>query len=312
MGPENASNGPPREEPEPTRTLPLEQLLGHAVRALADAGIEQPRREARLLLAHALGLDRDAILRLARDHPIVSGPFLALIARRAGHEPLALITGRRGFWSLDLAVDRSTLIPRPDTESLIESALACRPDRARIRTILDLGCGTGALLLAALREYSDAFGVGIDRAQPACRLARRNAGANDLAARAAFACADWAAPLDAEFDLVLSNPPYIETAAIPGLMPEVARHEPALALDGGPDGLDAYRALIPALARLLAPDGLAILEIGSGQADAVTALATRAGLAAVHRGHDLSGTIRAICLSRGAPTKSVGSRAGVG
>ncbi len=293
--------------------VPLTTLLDEASSTLAGAGIEQPRREARLLVAHALGLTADALLRLPPAGIVPAAPARALVARRAAREPLAFITGTAGFWTLDLAVGPSTLIPRADSEALIEAALALRPGRDRIRAILDLGCGTASLLLAALSEYRSAFGIGVDRAEAACRLARANTARTGLAGRAAIVCGDWAGMLDARFDLVLSNPPYVETGHIDTLMPEVGRHEPRLALDGGADGLDAYRALMPVLDRLLAPGGLALLEIGAGQDAAASCLAEASGLAIVDRHHDLTGLIRVLALARPDPSpKTVGSRISLG
>ena len=274
----------------------MAELLADAAGVLAAAGIEAPRREARLLLAHAAGLDQSALLRDMHTPRDVPG-FAALVGRRAAREPLALITGRQGFWSLHLEVSADTLIPRADTETLIEAALAACAGRI-VRRVLDLGTGTGALLLAVLTELPGATGVGIDRAEGAARLARRNAIALGLADRAAFLCGDWATAIDAQFDLVLSNPPYIESAAIAGLMPEVAEFEPRRALDGGPDGLDAYRAIAAALPGLLAPDGVAVLELGLGQADAVSAIAAAQGLASAGLHDDLSGIARALVLRR--------------
>jgi release factor glutamine methyltransferase len=219
-----------------------------------------------------------------------------LLARRIAHEPLALITGHREFWSLDFAVSGATLIPRPDSETLIEAALVALPDRTRVRRVLDLGTGTGCLLLAALREYPVSFGIGTDRSAAACLLARSNAAMLGMDNRSAIVCADWAAPLAGRFELILCNPPYIATDDLPGLMPEVARFEPASALDGGPDGLSAYRRIVPDLPRLLAPDGIAILELGLGQAAAVGALADGVDLVARTRA-DLAGIPRALLLS---------------
>jgi release factor glutamine methyltransferase len=218
---------------------------------------------------------------------------------RAAREPLAQITGHREFWSLDFAVTADTLVPRPDTETLIEAALAAFPARAAVRRVLDLGTGTGCLLLAALHEFPDAFGVGVDRVPAAAALAARNAAALGMADRAALLCADWASALAGRFDLVLCNPPYIPAAEIAGLMADVALYEPASALAGGADGLDAYRAVLPVLPGLLEPGGVAVLEIGQGQAGAVTALAARnrlaEGLASGPRA-DLAGIARALVL----------------
>lgn len=283
--------------------MPLATLLAEGTARLAAAGVEAPALEARLLLAHALDRPHGAFLALARDALVPAGRFRALLARRAeDRAPLAYLVGARGFWTLDLRVSPATLVPRADTETLIEAALALRPDRAAVRRILDLGTGTGALLLAALSEYPDAFGIGVDRVEDAAILARDNARRAGLAGRAAMSCGDWATALaDAAFDLVFCNPPYIESGAIAGLMPEVARHEPRSALDGGADGLDAYRALAPQLGRVLAPGGLAVLELGAGQAPAVEAIAAAAGLARAALRPDLSGTARALVLERTQP-----------
>jgi release factor glutamine methyltransferase len=210
---------------------------------------------------------------------------------------VAHLLGTREFWSLPFAVSPATLIPRPDSETLVEAAIEAFPDRRQVRRILDLGTGTGCLLLAALTEFPGAVGTGTDRVPEAAALARRNAAALGLAGRARFLVADWAGPLAGRFDLVLGNPPYVERGAIPGLAPEVARHEPASALDGGADGLDAYRALAAALPRLLAPGtGRAVLELGQGQRPAVEALARAAGLAPLGCRPDLGGTDRALVL----------------
>ncbi|MCX8134538.1 MAG: peptide chain release factor N(5)-glutamine methyltransferase [Roseococcus sp.] len=270
-------------------------LLCAAGAALRAAGIETPRLDARRLLAHALGCTPEALLREPRA-PVPSAQaaaFRALIARRAARAPVALLTGRAGFWTLDLEVSAETLIPRPDSEALVEAVLAS--GRAP-RRVLDLGTGTGALLLAVLREFPAARGVGVDLRPGAAALAARNAARHGLAGRASFLAGDWAAALHARFDLVLSNPPYIPSAEIAGLMPEVAAHEPPSALDGGPDGLAAYRALCAALPGLLAPGGLAVLELGAGQAGAVAALAEAAGLRVAGQREDLGGVPRAILL----------------
>ena len=277
--------------------LTIAQALRAATASLAAAGIEAPRRQARLLLAAATGRTPEALLRDS-DQTFDATAYVALVARRAAHEPLALILGHREFWSLDIEVCADTLIPRADSETLIEAALAARPDRASVRRVLDLGTGTGCLLLAALTEFPAAHGIGIDRVAAAATVARRNATRLGFAARADFLVGNWAEAIAGRFDLVLSNPPYIETATIATLMPEVARHEPASALDGGADGLACYRALIPALPGLLASDGVAIIELGAGQAPATIALAHAAGLGASTRA-DLAGIARALVLRAG-------------
>ena len=277
-------------------------LLGWAEDRLRAAGIEAPRREAVLLLAHGLGVDAGSMRLRDRGGPVGAGDgarFRDLVVRRAGRVPLAHITGTRGFWTLDLAVSDATLIPRPDSEALIDGLLALRPDREAPLRMLDLGTGTGCLLLAALSEYPRAWGVGVDLSPGACGLAAANAAASRLDGRSAFLCSRWGAALAAgsrRFDLVLSNPPYVRTGAIAALMPEVARFEPVLALDGGADGLDAYRSILPEVADLLASDGLAILELGIGQLDEVRDIAAAAGLVFVSARTDLGGVARAIAL----------------
>jgi release factor glutamine methyltransferase len=274
--------------------LPVAQALRQGAARLAAAGIDTPQREARLLLGHAIGT-LPAELPLHADATIPTDDFDALVARRAAREPLALITGRQEFWSLDLAVSRDTLVPRADSETLIEAALAAFPARDAVRRVLDLGTGTGCLLLAALHEFPLAFGVGIDCVPAASALARRNAASLGLTERAAFLCGDWASALAAQFDLVLCNPPYISAAEVATLMPEVVLHEPVSALSGGPDGLDAYRAVAAGLPSLLAPGGAAILELGLGQAPAVIAFAEALGFATSLRA-DLAGIARALVL----------------
>jgi release factor glutamine methyltransferase len=271
-------------------------FLCQAGQVLRAAGIEAPRQEARIMLAHAMACREEDLLRDPRAPvpPLAAAAFGRILGRRAAHEPMAHLLGRAGFWTLMLEASPATLIPRGDSEAVVEAALAAFDPPSRIRRVLDLGTGTGALLLAVLAECPEATGVGVDLSADAAALARRNAAANDLAGRAAFLCGDWAASIAGRFDLVLSNPPYIETAAVPLLMPEVARFEPTLALDGGPDGLDAYRHLMAALPGVLAPEGRAVLEIGQGQRPAVEALACAAGLAPVSARRDLGGIERAL------------------
>jgi len=296
---------------DPASGQAVADLVHGAAGVLRAAGIDNPRLEARLLLAHATGVPVAALLRdpQRRVHP---AGFDTLLARRAAHEPLAYIVGRREFWSLDFAVSPATLIPRPDSEALIEAALTAFAHRRPPDCVLDLGTGTGCLLLAALHEFAAAFGVGVDRSPEAARLAAANAAALGMAGRAAFLCGDWTAALNARFDLVLCNPPYIPTSDIGGLMPEVAGHEPRDALDGGADGLAAYRRIVPSLPARLRPDGVAVLEVGTGQAEAVSALAREFGLAATTR-PDLAGIARAVVLqSASVMQKPVGMKAGAG
>ena len=218
--------------------------------------------------------------------------FAALVERRAAGEPIAYITGRREFWSLDLIVTPDVLIPRPDSETLIEAARGLLAPGAAPR-ILDLGTGSGALLLAALSQWPRGWGLGVDRSARALAVARANAATLGLAPRAAFVQADWGAALAPGWDLVLANPPYIATGAALG--PGVAGHEPYAALFAGADGLDCYRRIVPDLPRLLAPGGIAIIEIGYDQAPAIAALAASAGLSSRIE-HDLAGRDRAVVL----------------
>ena len=255
---------------------------------LAEAGIENPRREARILLAAAHGTDAAGLL--ARD-TVDPARYEKLVARRIAREPMAYITGYKEFWGLRFAVSPATLIPRPDSETLVEAALALPWN-----TVLDLGTGTGCLLLAVLHERPNAWGLGVDISPDAAALARQNARALGLEARAMFIAGHWAEAVARPFDLVLANPPYIPAAEIAELMPEVARFEPASALAGGEDGFAAYREIIAALPRLLAQNGAAVLELGAGQAQNMSRMAAETGfLARTQR--DLTGTERALILT---------------
>jgi release factor glutamine methyltransferase len=265
--------------------------------ALRAAATRIDRLDAEVLLAHLLGVDRGTLL-LRQDIGIDVEAFQLLVMRRELDEPVAYITGRREFWSLDLAVTPDVLIPRPDSETLIEAAIAAFPAAGPAR-ILDLGTGSGALLLAALSQWSAATGLGIDRSVPALAVASGNAGRLGLAPRAAFRGGDWGQGLDERFDLILSNPPYVEDEA--ELSRDVRDHEPASALFAGADGLDDYRRLLPQLPGLLAPGGVAIVEIGASQAAAVLALAVAAGLAGDVR-QDLSGNDRCLVLQPNPPS----------
>lgn len=262
---------------------------------LKAADIDQPHREARVLLAYALDVDQAAII----GHPerTVSDPeiYLALIDRRARGVPTAQLLEQREFWSLPFRVTPDTLIPRPETETLVESALAALTERnLAAPTILDLGTGTGCLLLSLLSESAGATGVGVDRSAAAVAIARHNAERLGLADRAQFLVADWASALAGRFDLVVSNPPYIASGEIEGLEPEVAQHEPRLALDGGIDGLACFRTLAQELPRLLRPGGLVFLEVGLGQWQAVADLLETAGLTVSEPIRDLAGISRCV------------------
>jgi len=251
------------------------------------------RLDAELLMGHALGVPREALLLARLDDPAPAG-FAALLARRAAGEPIAYITGTRGFWTIELAVTSAVLVPRADSETLIAAAVAHFRGSGGPARLLDLGTGSGALLLSALEEWPPAHGIGVDSSAAALAVARGNAARLGLAARARFVQGDWAAGIAARFDLLLCNPPYIaEDAPLPH---EVAAHEPHGALFAGADGLDAYRRLAPQVARLLAPGGLACVEIGSDQAAAAGALFAQAGLS-VRVERDLGGRDRCLMLT---------------
>jgi len=250
---------------------------------------ETPRLDAELLIAHALGTSREEMLLRHLNDPAPAA-FAPLLTRREAGEPVAYIVGTRDFWTITLEVGPGVLIPRPDSETLIEAAVAHFGARSPGR-VLDLGTGPGTLLLAALAQWPDAHGLGIDASEAALAYARRNAERLALSDRAEFRRGDWAEGLAGPFDLILCNPPYVETGA--DLPRDVSEWEPREALFAGPDGLDDYRRLAPCLRPLLAPGGIACLEIGAGQAAAVTALLARQGLTVEAR-RDLGGIDR--CL----------------
>jgi release factor glutamine methyltransferase len=276
----------------------LRGLLRAAEARLAEAGVESPPFDARLLVAAALDLPPDN-LRFAADRPLVDGEWAraeSLLARRVAREPVSRILGQREFWSLEFRVTPDVLDPRPDSETLIEAALVLFPNRAAPLRVLDLGTGSGCLLLAALYEYPNATGLGIDASEKALDVARGNAIGQGLAARGRFVLGDWGTNLAERFDLVLCNPPYLAESERAALSPEVARHDPPAALFAGRDGLDAYRAALPDLARLLAPQGRALFEIGATQGAAVSAIALGAGLTVLELRRDLSGRERCVVL----------------
>jgi release factor glutamine methyltransferase len=264
-----------------------------AAAARLAAASETPRLDAELLMAQALGITREALLVGGLNRPAPSG-FAALVDRRATGEPIAYITGTRAFWTIELAVNPAVLIPRPDSETLIEAAVDHFWGTPGPQRILDLGTGSGALLLAALAEWPGASGIGIDRSAAALAVAADNADRLGMADRAEMRAGGWGGTGEA-FDLLLCNPPYIESGA--PLPRDVAAHEPHGALFAGADGLDDYRTLAPLLAGQIAPGGVACIEIGANQAAAVTALLASCGLGATIR-RDLAGHDRCIVVSR--------------
>lgn len=266
--------------------------LREAAEALGETS-DTPRLDAELLMAQALGVTRSDLLLRHMAGSVPAG-FQALVERRLRHEPVAHILGQQEFFGLPFRVSPDVLIPRGDSEVLVEAALAARPDARRV---LDCGTGSGALLLALLHQLPEASGIGIDRSGAALAVASANAESLGLSGRADMTLADWSRPgwsgMLGTFDLILANPPYVEEDA--ALAPSVRAFEPAGALFAGAEGLDDYRVLIPQLPALLAPGGVALVEIGATQADAVGAIAATAGFAAVlHR--DLGGRPRVLEL----------------
>lgn len=280
------------------------QTIGTAfatgVARLNAAGIESARLDARLLLAAATGKTIEQIV--ARPEQELSASeaeaFERFVTHRERREPVSQLLGRREFWSLDFITTRDTLTPRPETETIIETALRLLPDRDAPLRMLDLGTGTGCLLVTLLSEFSAAVGIGIDASPAAADVARRNIAAHGLEGRARIVISYWDDAIDGAFDLIVSNPPYIATAELSRLEPEVALHEPRAALDGGDDGLDAYRELAPRVARRLSESGFALLEVGAGQASDVAAICVAAGLQAHGRACDLAGRERCVVVKR--------------
>ena len=273
----------------------LRDLLHEAAEQLTEAGVDSPRLDARILLAHAMGMSRDDLIAAVRQPSIQEARcYEALIARRLAREPLAYITGRKGFWTLDLKVGPGVLVPRPETETLIELALSQIADRDAPLAIADLGSGSGALLAAALSEFPKARGTALERSPDALAYARDNFAA--FGGRAKLIATDWTEMGDESFDLIFSNPPYIPSGDIPGLAPEVRRYEPHAALDGGRDGLDAYRSLSGLLPRLMRPGAVALLELGQGQSEGAKSLFQKLTVDRV--APDLAGIPRVLVLKK--------------
>jgi len=270
--------------------------LAEAAAALAAAGFDEPRRHARRLLAAALGRTDAEMF----AHPEATlGPaqrarVAAMLGRMIAHEPVSRIIGKREFWGLEFVLSADTLDPRPESETVVEAVLARLPDRTRAYRFLDLGTGTGCLLLALLSEFPRGIGIGIDVVPGAARAARRNAMRLGLGARAHFAVGDWTRAVTGVFDAIVANPPYIATPAIAELPREVRDYDPHPALDGGADGLAAYRAIAVDLSRLLLPGGLFAAEIGWEQAEPVAAILTKAGFAVERFTPDLAGIMRCV------------------
>jgi release factor glutamine methyltransferase len=282
----------------------IDSLLTQAASRLHDAGVESPRREARRLLAHVLGVREEDIIAGQATHLTEQNlaMFERALARRIAREPLAYITGSREFWSREFAVGTGVLVPRPESEILIEEALRRFPSHGCALRVLDLGTGSGCLLLAFLSERSNARGVGVDISQDAIAFAKHNAKALGLDARVKFILGDWAENLSGAFDVIFVNPPYIKTSELHSLEPEVERYEPRAALNGGADGLDAYRCIAAAVPRHLSPEGLALFEVGQGQAESVGNLLAQAGLILEGTVCDLAGISRCLIARLTAPS----------
>lgn len=296
----------------------LAEHLRAAAASLNRAGLCQSVFEARALLAGVLDLSREEMV--ARpDRPVSPAEAVRLgdaLDRRARGEPLARITGYREFWSLPIRLAPETLVPRPETETVVEEVLDRLADRDAAYSILDLGTGSGCLLLALLTELRQAQGIGVDRAEGALRVARENARNVGVTNRARFVCGDWGASLRGPFDIIVTNPPYISGREMAALPREVKDFDPHLALAGGEDGLAAYRALAPDFARLLAPGGFGVLELGAGQAEAVSEIFRDSGHSVGQARSDLGGHARALPVAAGGKRpaaaqmkKKVGNRA---
>jgi release factor glutamine methyltransferase len=268
-------------------------------RRFREAGLDTPDLDARLIVGHALGLDHAGLTRES-ERALASRALCdieASAARRLAGEPVARIVGAKEFWGLPFAVTPAVLVPRPETETVVETALA-RLDAAGVRQrplrIADLGTGSGAILVALLHELPQAGGVGTDCSLTAVETARENARRLGFAERTAFVACDFGAALGGGFDLVVANPPYIASGEIATLPLEVRDFDPLPALDGGADGLAAYRSILADAGRLLARDAFLVVEVGAGQADAVSALAKAAGLTAIAATPDLAGISRVV------------------
>ncbi|WP_457089250.1 peptide chain release factor N(5)-glutamine methyltransferase [Microvirga sp. P5_D2] len=276
------------------------QALKELRQILAQAGFETAALDARLLLLTALGISAtDLVIHpdasLTPQHEQILADFTR---RRLAHEPVARIVGEREFWGLPFRLSPETLVPRPDTETVVATVLELLPNRQAAMRIVDFGTGSGCILVSLLHELPQATGLGIDLSESALRTARENAWVNGVGERSCFAASRWADALSGSFDLIVSNPPYIASPVISTLDEEVRRHDPLLALDGGRDGLAPYRILLGEAERLLAPGGLLAVEIGYDQEEALRSLAGANGLETLRVAHDLSGHPRCVAMKR--------------
>lgn len=284
-------------------------ILADAAVALRRAGVEEPRRRARQLVAGLLELSSgELVSHPEREIAAVEGERLRRsLARMVGGQPLSRILGWREFWGLRFALSPETLDPRPDSETLVEAVLGRIGDRDAPLAILDLGTGTGCLLLALLSEFPAASGIGIDLSAGAAATARRNAEALGLCHRARFAVGNWASALSGQFDVIVANPPYIARAALADLPSEVGGYDPLAALDGGEDGLAAYRQIAGQMPRLLAAGGIIAAEIGFGQAAAAAEIFAAAGLLIEGIDRDLAEVERCVVAHIGEGVPAIGS-----
>ena len=272
------------------------EALARLIERFQSAGVEEPSREARLTLCAACGVP-PAVLISAPEAPLgaAAARLNEFSARRAAGEPLSKIRGKREFWGLTFAISPDVLDPRPETETIVEAAVALFASRRReALRILDLGVGSGSLLCALLSEFPEARGLGVELSTAAAKVARANVDACGLAPRADIRVACWSEDVGGPFDLIVSNPPYIPSAEIAGLAREVSDFDPRLALDGGADGLEAYRAIMPASVRLIAPGGWLLAEVGAGQSADALAIAAKAGFLDCTARRDLAGVERVV------------------
>lgn len=282
--------------------MTIRDHVAEAVRQMDHAGIEGASREAWLLLAAVLNQDRATLLAHALEalSPGDQRTYFQLVERRIDREPFAQILGEKEFWSLPFSISRDVLCPRPDSETLVDLAIALLKGRTQTSDgplrILDLGTGSGCLVLALLHELPKAIAVAVDRSAKALAISRANGERLGLSRRVSWLCADWGTALEGSFELIVSNPPYIETCEWANLAPEITKYEPKSALLAGRDGLDAYRQLAPDVARLLAPGGLACFEHGLGQAEDVLWIMEKAGLQHLASRRDLAGIERCLAV----------------
>jgi release factor glutamine methyltransferase len=266
---------------------------------LQRAHVENASLDARVLLEHVLGISREQLL-MGMSNMLTEqqeADYRQLVTRRAERRPIAQVLGYREFWGMEFAVTESTLTPRPDSETIIETILERTADHSAPLRIADLGTGTGCLLLSLLRELPSATGVGVDMCPRALAVAQENASNLLLAGRAQFVHSNWFAEVDGKFDIIVSNPPYIPSDSIDSLAPEVAQFEPRLALDGGADGLECYRSLLKIVPQKLNANGFLALEIGAGQHKAIEQIAKDSGLRLLATKKDLGGIVRALIIS---------------